>query len=108
MMERKDNRVMEKVDNLRDDFNVEEQLKDLCGNLRIVERSIGFILDPDFDIYRLEKFLIVFKLFNLGVKIPENAFYIIIKNGIYVYSKDLQEVCIFQKIYERYPKVWEN
>ncbi len=88
-MERKDNKVAEKVDDLCSDFSVEEQSKDPRGDLGTVEGSIGFISDSDFDIDRLGKSPIAFKPFNLGVKISENVFYIVIKNGIYIYSKDL-------------------
>jgi len=88
MTERKDNKVVEKVDDLRNDLNIEEQLKDLYSDLGIIEKSIGFIPDPDFDIDRLRKPFITFKSFNLKIKISKNIFYIVIKNGIYIYSKD--------------------
>ncbi len=86
---------MKKVDNLRDDLNIEKQPKDLYNDLRTTEKNIKPIPDPDFDIDRLRKPPIIFKFFNLGIKIPENVFCIVIKNGIYIYSKDLQEAHIF-------------
>ncbi len=87
--EKKDNKVAEKTDNLRNDFNVEKQPKDPRDDLRTIERNIGFIPDSDFNIDRLEKSPIAFKPSNLRIKILENALYIVTKNGIYVYSKDL-------------------
>ncbi len=94
-MERKDNKIIKKIDNLCNDFNVKEQPKDPCDNLRTIKRSIEFIPDLDLDIDCLRKSFIVFKLFNLRIKIFENVFCIVIKNGIYVYSKDLQEAYVF-------------
>ena len=87
--ERKDNKAVEKVGDPCGNLNVEEQPKDPRDNLRIIKRSIGPILNLDLDIDRLRKSFIVFKSSNLGVKIPENAFYIVTKNDIYIYSKDL-------------------
>ncbi len=87
-MEKKDNKVVEKVDDLYGDLSIEEQSKDLCDDFRIIEGNIGFILDPDLDIDRLGKSPIAFKPSNLGVKIFENVFYIVTKNSIYIYSKD--------------------
>ncbi len=88
-IEKKDNKVAEKVDNLYNDLNIEKQPKDLYNDLRTTERNIELISNLDFDIDRLKKFFIVFKSFNLRVKIPENIFYIIMKNDIYIYLKDL-------------------
>ncbi len=88
-MEKKDNKVAKKVNNLYNDFNIEEQSKDPYNDLRIIERSIRFILDLNFDIDRLRKPFIAFKPFNLKIKIFENALCIVTKNGIYIYSKDL-------------------
>ncbi len=104
-MEKKDNKAIEKVDNLRNNLNIEEQLKDLRNDLKTTKRSIRSISNPNLDIDRLKKPPIIFKPSNLKVKIPKNAFYIVIKNGIYIYSKDLQKAYVFQKIYERYPKI---
>ncbi len=94
-IERKDNKVIEKVGDLRDDLNIEEQLKDLRGNLGITKGNIRLIPNPDFNIDRLEKLLITSKPFNLEMKILKNAFYIVMKNSIYIYSKDLQKARIF-------------
>src|SRR6266699_2073387 len=107
-METKDNNVAEKVDNLCDNLGIEEQPKDPRGNLEAIENDIGPIPDPNLDDDPLEKPSIAFKPSNLGMKIPENAFYIVMKSGIYIYLKDPQEVRIFQKIYEKYPAIWED
>ncbi len=88
-MEKKDNKAAKKINNLHDDLNTKEQPKDPYGNLGTVEKNIRFIFDLDLDIDCLRKSLIAFKPFNLGVKIFENVFCIVTKNGIYVYSKDL-------------------
>ncbi len=88
-METKDNNVIEKVDDLYNDLGVEEQPKDPCGDLGAIERDIGPISDPDLDNDLLRKLFIAFKSFNLRMKIPENAFCIVIKSGIYIYLKDL-------------------
>ncbi len=94
-MEKKDNKAIKKVNNLRNDFNVEKQPKDPYDNLKTIKRNIGFIPDPDFNIDRLKKPLIAFKPSNLGIKIFKNVFCIITKNSIYIYLKDLQEVRVF-------------
>ncbi len=94
-MKAKDDNATEKVDNLRDDLDIKEQFKDLRNDFRIIEENIESILDSDFSIDLLKKPLITFKHFNLGMKILENAFCIIMKAGIYIYSKDLQEVRVF-------------
>ncbi len=88
-MEKKNNKVIEKADNLYNNLNIEKQSKDLYNNLKTTKENIGLILNPDFNIDRLKKSFIVFKLSNLRIKILENIFYIITKNGIYIYSKDL-------------------
>ncbi len=88
-MEKKDNKVVEKVNNLYNDLNIEEQPKDLRNDLRIIKRNIRLISDPDLDIDRLRKPFITFKSFNLRMKISKNAFYIVTKNDIYIYLKDL-------------------
>ena len=88
-MEKKDNKVIKKVNNLYNDLNIKEQSKDLRNNFKTTERSIKPISDSDFDIDHLKKLLIVFKPFNLRMKILENAFYIVIKSSIYIYSRDL-------------------
>jgi len=88
-MEKKDNKVIEKVDDLYNDLNTKKQPKDLRSNLGIVEGNTRSILDPNFNIDHLKKFSIVLKLFNLRIKIFKNVFYIIIKNSIYIYLKDL-------------------
>ncbi|SRR6266699_1233937 len=107
-METKDNNVTEKVGNPRGDLGTEEQPKDPRGDLKTTERDIRSIPDLDFDDDPPRKPLIALKPFNLGIKIPENALYIVIKSGIYIYSRDPQEVCVFQKICEKYPAIWEN
>jgi hypothetical protein len=86
-MEREDNKAVEKVGDLYSDLGTKEQSKDSCSNLRVVERNIGLISDPDLDNDLLKKLSIAFKPFNLGVKILENAFYIVIKSDIHIYSK---------------------
>jgi hypothetical protein len=88
-MEKEDNKVAEKVGNLCDDLGAEEQPKNLYSNLGAVEKSIRPILDLNLDDNPLEKPSIISKPSNLGVKIPENALYIVIKSGIYIYSRDL-------------------
>jgi len=88
-IEKKDNKVIKKVNNLYDNLNAEKQPKDPRNNLKTVEKNIRPISNLNLNIDRLKKPLIIFKPFNLGVKIPENALYIVIKNSIYVYSKDL-------------------
>jgi hypothetical protein len=42
---------------------------------------------------------------NLGIKIPENAPYIVTRDGISIYSRDLYKTYIFQKIYKAYPNI---
>ncbi len=103
--EKKNNKVIKKVDNLYNDFNIEKQPKDPRNNLRTTKKNIELIPDPNFNIDRLRKPPITFKLSNLKVKISENAFCIVTKNSIYIYLKDFQKVCIFQKIYKRYFKI---
>ncbi len=88
-METKDNNVAKKTNDLRNDLDVEKQPKDPRDDLEVVKRGIGPISDPNFDDDLLEKSSIVFKPFNLRIKIPENIFYIVIKSGIHIYSKDL-------------------
>ncbi len=87
-MEKKDNKVIEKVDNLCNDLNIKEQPKDLRDDLGTIKKSIKLIPDPDFDIDRLRKPFIAFKPSNLGMKIFKNVFYIVTKNDIYIYLKD--------------------
>ncbi len=87
-MEAKDNNVAEKVGDPRGDLDVEEQPKDPCGDLGTAEEGTGPIPDPDLDDDPLGKLPIAFKLSNLGMKIPENAFCIVMKSGIYIYSGD--------------------
>ncbi len=94
-METKDNNVAEKVGDLRGDLGVEEQSKDLCNDLGVVEGGIGPIPDPNFDDDPLGKSSITFKPFNLGIKIPENVLYIVMKSGIHIYSGDPQEARVF-------------
>jgi len=49
-----------------------------------------------------EKLSIAFISSNLGIKIFKNTLYIVIKNGINIYFKDLYKIHIFQKIYKTY------
>ncbi len=88
-IEKKDNKAIEKTDDPCNDFNTEEQPKDPHGDLGTTEGNIKPIPDLDFDIDHLGKPPIIFKSFNLGIKILENALCIVTKNGIYIYSKDL-------------------
>ncbi len=104
-IKKKDNKAVEKTGDLRDDLNVEKQPKDPHNNLGIIKRNTGLIPNPDFNIDHLKKPPIAFKPSNLRVKIFENVFYIITKNGIYVYSKDPQKVRVFQKIYKKYLEI---
>jgi len=83
--EKKNNKTIEKVNDLHSNLNIEEQPKDLRNDLETTKRNIEPILNPDFNIDRLKKPLIIFKPSNLKVKIFENAFCIVIKNSIYVY-----------------------
>ena len=46
--------------------------------------------------------------FTLGLKISENALCIVTKAGISIYSGDPQKACVFQKLYEVYPNIWQN
>ncbi len=87
-METKDNNTAEKVDDLHNDLGVEKQFKDLYDDLRAVEGGIGSIPDPDLDDDPLRKPSIASKPSNLGMKIPENAFCIVMKSGIYIYLRD--------------------
>ena len=80
---------MEKVDNLCGDLGIEEQPKDLRSDFKAIKRGIRSISNPDLDNDLPGKLSIVFKPFNLRMKIPENVLYIVIKSGIYIYSKDL-------------------
>jgi len=89
MIKKKDNKVIKKIDNLRNNLNIKEQSKDLYNNLGILEGSIGFISDLNLNIDRLKKPFIVFKPFNLKMKISKNVFYIVMKNNIYIYLKNL-------------------
>jgi|SRR6266699_3115030 len=86
---RENNKVIKKVDDLRDNFNVKKQSKDLYNNLKTTKKNIEPILKPDFDINLLKKSSITFKSFNLKMKISKNVFYIVTKANIYIYSKDL-------------------
>ena len=88
-MEKEDNKVVEKINDLYNDFNIKKQFKDFRNDLGIVKKNIEPILEPDFNIDPLKKSSIAFKPFNLKIKIFENVFYIVIKTGIYIYSKDL-------------------
>jgi len=91
----KDDKVIKKVDDPRNDLNIKEQSKDPRGDLETVEKNIGPILDPNLDSNLLKKPPIAFKLFNIRIKIFKNAFYIVTKTNIYIFSKDLREVRIF-------------
>ena len=93
--EKEDNKVVEKAGDLRSDLNIKEQPKDLCSDFGAAKRNIRPISDPDLNDDPLEKLSIVSKPSNLGVKIPKNVPYIVIKSNIYIYLGDLQEARIF-------------
>ena len=58
----------------------------------------------DFD--TLEKPRIVYIPF--GIKVLEEAPYIVIAEGIYVFAGNPQKTRIFQKICEAYPYIWQD
>ena len=93
--EKKNNKTIEKVNDLHSNLNIEEQPKDSHNNLKTIEKNTRPIPKPDFDIDPPRKPPIVLKLFNLRMKISENILCIIIKTSIYIYLKDLQEACVF-------------